>query len=93
MVSEVNDICTAMKLLSEKVSLPMFLGTNTIVSSTPLAQPVEGDNSKVIAEFKEIEEFLNSLVTALSTNNVSDQGVPAPSNRTLTTHLKQSKIK
>ena len=70
MVSEVNDICTAMKLLSEIVSLPMFLGTSTMVSQTPLAQLVEGDNSEVNA---------NSVVTALSTKNASDQGVPAPS--------------
>ena len=76
MVSEVNDIYTAMKILSEKVSLPMSLGTSTMVSQTPLAQLVEGDNSEVNADFKEIEESLNSLVTALSTKNVSD---PAPS--------------
>ena len=79
MVSEVNDICTAMKLLSEKVILPMFLGTSTMVSQTPLAQLVEGDNTEVNAKFKEIEESINSLVTALSTKNVSDQGVHATS--------------
>ena len=39
MVSEVNDICTASKLLSDKES--------TLVSQTPMAQPVEGDNSEV----------------------------------------------
>ena len=72
-------ICTAMKLLSEKVSLPMFLGTSTMVSQTPLAQLAEGDNSEVNAKFKERRISLNSLVTALATKNVSDQEVPAPS--------------
>ena len=56
MVSEVNDICTALKLLSEKES--------TMVSQTPMAQPVEGDNSEVNEKMKEIEESLSSLVTA-----------------------------
>ena len=50
-----------------------------MVSQTPLAQLVEEDNSEVNAKFKEIEESINSLVTALSTKNVSDQGVHATS--------------
>ena len=47
MVSEVNDICTAMKLLSEKEGLPMFSGTITMVSQTPISQPAEGSECEV----------------------------------------------
>ena len=64
-----------------------------MVSQTPLAQLVEEDNSEVNAKFKEIEESINSLVTALSTKNVSDQEFMLRQRRTLMTQLKQSKIK
>ena len=50
-----------------------------MVSQTPLAQLVEEDNSEVNAKFKEIEESINSLVTDLSTKNISNQGVHAKS--------------
>ena len=56
--SKVNDICAAMKVLSEKESLPMFLGKSGMVLQTPIyiSDPIDGDSSEMNARLKVIEE-------------------------------------
>ena len=62
--SEVNDICEAFKILSEKDVLPVVLGTSALVAKTPIynCHPVEGDTSEVNHRLKVIEESMNSII-------------------------------
>ena len=62
--SEINDICEAFKLLSEKDALPVVLGTSALVAKTPIynCHPVEGDASEVNHRLKVIEESMNSII-------------------------------
>ena len=45
---EVNDICFALKVLSEKDSLPMFLATSEMIKETPILKPYPADNDKEV---------------------------------------------
>ena len=69
--SEVNDICAAMKVLSENDSLPMFLGTSGMVSQTPIyiSDPIDGDSSEMNIRLKVIEESLDSVLKSVSLNS------------------------
>ena len=69
--SEVNDICAAMKVLSENDSLPMFLGTSGMVSQTPIyiSDPIDGDSSEMNVRLKVIEESLDSVLKSVSLNS------------------------
>ena len=65
-VSELNDICSALELLSEKDSLPMFLGTSIMVAQTPVysfSSP-DNDSSALDNRLKTIEESFKSLVAS-----------------------------
>ena len=91
--SEINDICAALKILSEKDCMPMFLSTSNMISQTPIYNlyPVEGDNSEVTARLKIVEESLNSIMTSekMKINNLqSDTTV-----RTTLTDKKRSEAK
>ena len=47
--SEINDICVALKILSEKDNLPMFLATRIMLSQTPIynPHPVDSESAEV----------------------------------------------
>ena len=47
-MSEVDDICFALKVLSEKDSLPMFLATREMIKETPILKPYPADNDKEV---------------------------------------------
>ena len=89
--SEMNDICAALKILSEKDCMPMFLSTSNMVSQTPIYNlyPVEGDNSEVTARLKIVEESLNSIMTSekMKINNLQSD----PTVRTTLTDKKEVK--
>ena len=65
-VSEINDICSALKLLSEKDSLPMFMGTSIMVAQTPVYRFSSPDNDSSVVDnmLKTIEESIKSLVAS-----------------------------
>ena len=72
--SEVNDISAAMKVLSEKESLPMFLGTSGLVTQTTIyiSDPINGDSSEMNARLKVFEESINSVLKSVNSNTVND---------------------
>ena len=69
----------ALKVLSEKNSLPMFLSTSDMVKQTPIciSHPVDDDSSEVNARLKVIEESLNSIMTFSNPKNENEQNVPS----------------
>ena len=69
--SEVNGISAAMKVLSEKESLPMFWGTSSMVSQTPIyiSDPIDGDSSEMNARLTIIGESLDSVQKSVNSNN------------------------
>ena len=87
-VSEINDICSALKLLSDKDSLPMFLGTSNMVAQTPVYRfsSPDNDSSALDNRLKTIEESIKSLVastcmkekTAIQTTPTHQ--IPSPNN-------------
>ena len=83
--SEINDICAALKILSEKDCMPIQCPSN-MVSQMPIYNlyPVEGDNSEVTARLKIVEESLNSIMTSekMKINNL--QSDPTVRTTTLT---------
>ena len=80
-ISEINDICYALNVLSEKDRLPIFLSTSDMVSQTPIyiSHPVEGDSSEINARLRVIEESLNSIIASSSSKNESTESAPASS--------------
>ena len=62
--SEINGICCALKILSEKDFMPMFLSTSNKVSHTPIynSYPVEDDNSEVNARLELVEKSFYSIL-------------------------------
>ena len=65
--SEINDICSALKLLSEKDSLPMFICTGNMISQTPIYTPslTENGSSEVIStQLKTIQESIDYLLAS-----------------------------
>ena len=80
-ISEINDICYALNVLSEKDRLPIFLSTSDMVSQTPIyiSHPVEGDSSEINARLRVIEESLNSIIASSSSKNESTESTPASS--------------
>ena len=48
-LSGVNDICSALKVLAEKDSLPIFLVTSEMIKETPILKsyPADNDRSKI----------------------------------------------
>ena len=70
--SEINDVCEAFKLLSEKDVLPVVLGTSALVAKTPIynCHPVEGDASEVNHRLKVIEESMNAIIATRNDNLV-----------------------
>lgn len=68
--SDVNDICAAFKLLSEKEGLPLFLGTSTMVAQTPIVDKIKetnkqnGELTKLNDRIGSIEVVLKNLLTA-----------------------------
>ena len=67
-----KDICTALKTLSEKGCLPMFISTSSMVAQTPIyySHPVDGDISDVNSRLKVIENSINTIME--STNAIGD---------------------
>ena len=67
-VSEVNDICFALKVLAEKDTLPMFLATSKMIKETPILKSYPGDNDKEVnSRLKEIEKAINSILDQKNT--------------------------
>ena len=62
-LSEVNDICFALKVLAEKDSLPMFLATSEMIKETPILKSYPADNDKEVKSIlKEIEKSIHSIL-------------------------------
>ena len=82
---ECNDICYALTSLSEKDSLPMFLGTSNMVAQTPIYIAAQSENcsSEVNnTRLKTIEESINYLLTSSCEENVErTQNEPSGANR------------
>ena len=62
-ISEVNDICNALKKLSEKDCVPMFLATSHMIAQTPIfsSVPIKNDSIDIISKLQTIEESINSI--------------------------------
>ena len=61
--ARINDICNALKLLSDKNDVPLFLGTSDIVAQTPIyliPSPENDSQETVSCRLKAIEEIINS---------------------------------
>ena len=70
--AELNDICSALKLLSDKNNVPLFLGTSDIVAQTPIyliPSPENDSLETVSSRLKAIEEIINA---AIDKNNKSN---------------------
>lgn len=65
LASEVNDICIALKTLSEKDALPMFIGTSLMVSQTPIYQLDLKDTTEN-KKLESIEKSLNSILNEIN---------------------------
>ena len=63
--SELNDICIALRTLSEKDALPMFLGTSLMVSQTPVYQ-IDSRDKNGDKKLDSIEKSLNSILNEIS---------------------------
>ena len=76
--SEINGICSALKILSENDCMTMFLSTSNMVSQTPIynSYPVGGDNSAINARLKLIGKSLDSIMTSEQMNIVDLQSDP-----------------
>ena len=71
-MSEVNDICFALKVLAEKDTLPMFLATSKMIKETPILKSYPGDNDKEVnSRLKEIEKSINSILDQKNTETTT----------------------
>ncbi len=75
-VSEVNDICVALKKLSEKDCVPMFISTSGMVAQTPIfnSRPIRNDSDVTNEKLNNIDESIkslkNDLVSSLNQKDV-----------------------
>ena len=67
--SEVNDICTALKKLSEKNCVPLFISTSDMVAQTPIfnSRPLVSDSDIMKNKLVFIEESINTLKDVVET--------------------------
>ena len=83
--SECNDICYALTSLSEKDSLPMFLGTSNMVAHIPIyiaAQSENGSSEFTSTRLKTIEESINYLlISSCEERAERTQNEPSGANR------------
>ena len=83
--SECSDICYVLTSLSEKDSLPMFLGTSNMGAQTPIyiaAQSENGSSEVTNTHLKTIEESINYLLTSSCEEKVErTQNEPSGANR------------
>ena len=81
-VSEVNDICVALKKLSEKDCVPMFISTSGMVAQTPIfnSRPLRNDSDVTNEKLNNIDESIKSLKNDLvsSLNQKDDIHPHAP---------------
>ena len=87
--SELDDICIALKKLSENDSLPMFLGRNFLVSKTAIFN-TDANNSENVAltnRLYTLEESMNSFMTFSS-----DRTVMTSTNNTLSSKSAITKV-
>ena len=70
LVSELNDVSSALKTLSEKDALPMFLGTSLMVSQTPIYQ-LDSEDKSGDKKLDNIEKSLNSIWNEINGKNDS----------------------
>ena len=77
-VSDVNDICFALKVLAEKDSLPMLLVTSEMIKENPNLKSYPPDNDKKVkSRLAEIEKSINSILDKLWKNmyfSINNQG-------------------
>ena len=68
--TEIDDICSAMKILSENGSLPMFIGTSEMIIQTPIynIDSEKSDNRIIANRLKVIQETVSSLVEITKQN-------------------------
>ena len=65
--SEMNDICAALKTLSEKDSIPMFLCTSGMIAETSLFEsPQLTIRTKETEQLKHIDESIGSILKLIS---------------------------
>ena len=69
-VSELEDICSALKTLSETDSMPMFFGTSEMIMHTPVYNIETGtcNNEMISSRLRVLEESVNSLITLAKIN-------------------------
>ena len=75
---EIDDICTALKKLSDNDELPIFLGTSAMVARTPLFNTSRNNDNKVLTNrLKILEDAINSFMSS-STDTMSLPHETAP---------------
>ena len=66
-VSELEDICSALKKLSETDSMPFLVGTSEMIMQTPVYNIESGTcNYEIISSRRrDLEEYVNSLIALI----------------------------
>ena len=77
-VSELEDICSALKTLSETDSVPMFLGTSEMIMHTPVYNIETGtcNNEMISSRLRVLDESVNSLQRLMLTSHLQIQLKP-----------------
>ncbi len=72
--AEVNDICVALKKLSEKQSIPLFLCTSSMVAKTPIyaADCTVCDASSLNKHLEKLDETVGNMVDAIKEMKVNN---------------------
>ena len=65
--SEMNDICDALKTLSENDKIPMFICTSSMVARTPIYQS-DPDNTQDTKRFDAIDQSLRTVINMIHSN-------------------------
>ena len=75
--SELDDICIALKKLSEDNSVPLFLGTSNMVSKTSIFYTDSNniDNVTLTNRLKTLEESINSFMTFNSETKIAERTI------------------
>ena len=69
--SEVNDICAALKTLSERDAMPMFLCTSGMVAQTPIYETSQENNVEV--KLNNINSSIKSVIEMIKPNDESSK--------------------
>ena len=72
-ISEINDICAALKKLSEKDSVPMFISTSDMVAQTPIfnSTTTKKDSEIMSEQLKNINESIKALKDDITAGKIN----------------------